>query len=220
MNDEQSQNGWHDTPPSSEEIELNEAFKSLYTGLREAKTLFGTGDDAGREGAIHALETVVKFLGRFQPVVDEGLHAPLAVLLDGLLSLSDGAVAPLLKHIPHTGQSRASALRECTIGAAAFVVDRLCAAGYPDREAQEFVASTLRAEGVRAARGRFPEVTADTVRTWCDDVAADMKAQAAQVFKGLTDDPENLPPPGADARQFFHRHLVHVARAIRAAENS
>jgi hypothetical protein len=201
----------------------NEAFEYLLSGLREAKS--SSGDEAGREGAIHALETVIKFLGLFQPVLDEGLHASLATLLDGLLGLKDGAVSPLLKPIPHDGRPRASALRESLIGGAAFAVDGLCAAGLPASEAHGLVASVLRAEGVTAARGRFPEITANTVRVWCDNVAADveMNGEAAQVFRDLKADPEASPPPESDAalvRQFFRDHLVHVIRSIRASENS
>jgi hypothetical protein len=202
---------------------LNEAFDHLLSGLREGKSLFQAGNEAGREGAIHALESVIKFLSLFQPVLDEGLHASLATLLDGLLGLDDGAVAPLLKPIPHIGRPRASALRESFIGGAAFAVDRLCGAGLPAPEAREFVASVLRAEGITAARGRFPEVTEDTVRGWCDNVAVDveLKGEAAQTFSGLRGDPEASPPPGTDAelvRQFFRDRLTHVIRSIRALE--
>ncbi len=211
---------------ASQELHLlYAAFNFLYDGLRDAKRLFEAGDGAGREGAIHALETMLKFLSRFQPVLDEGLDAPLVRLFDALMNLDDGAVQPLLQHVPHRGGARASALRESMIGVAAFAVNRLCAAGLSAPEAYAFVARTLQAEGVTAARGRFRQVTVSTVRAWCDNVAADvdLKGQAAQTFKELAVNPELSPSPAADlevAREFLAQHLVHVARSIRARENS
>jgi hypothetical protein len=198
----------------------NAAFEALFNDLREAKRLFETGDRSDREGTIHALESVVKFLGRFQPVLDEGLHAPLATLLDGLLGLDDGAVAPFLKPIPHPGRPRAGALRESIIGAAVFAVDRLCAAGMPTRQAEEFVAEVLTAGGVTAARGRYPEITPDTVRTWSDNVRTDveLKGEAAKIYKAFQD--EQLSPPlGTDAelvKKFFRDQFTRIIRATRS----
>jgi hypothetical protein len=60
--------------------QIDQIFDFLYAGLREAKRLYDAGDHAGREGAIHAVETVVKFLGLFKPVATESLHAPLVGL--------------------------------------------------------------------------------------------------------------------------------------------
>jgi hypothetical protein len=198
----------------------NAAFEDLFNDLRDAKGLFEAGDRGGREGAIHALESVVKFLGRFRPVLDEALHAPLAALLDALLSLEDGAAAPLLKPITHAGRSRAGALRESFIGAVAFAVDRLCAAGLRPREAQEFIAQVLTDQGIKAGRGRFPEITADTVRSWHDRISADVEAtgEAAQTYKALND--EQLSPPlETDAgylKKFFRDQFAQLIRATRS----
>jgi len=161
-------------PASREDIALNAAFDFLYGGLRDAKKLFEAGDSAGREGAIHALETVLKFLSRFQPILDEGLNAPLAGLSNALLSLDDGTVLALLKPVQPRGRSRASAFRDSLKGAAAFTVDRLCATGRTAPDAHADVAQVLRDAGVTAARGRFPAITSRTVRGWCQEVAADI----------------------------------------------
>jgi hypothetical protein len=199
----------------------NAAFDDLFSGLRKAKELFEAGDKGGREGAVHALETVIKFLGRFQRVLDDGLHASLATLFDGLLSLDDGAVAPLLKRAPRRGRARAGALRESLKGAAVFAVDRLCVAGLRPREAQEFVAEVLTAGGVTAARGRFREITPDTVRTWSDNVRTDveLKGEAAQIYKAFQDDEQLSPPLGTDAelvKKFFRDQFTRIIRATRS----
>jgi hypothetical protein len=194
----------------------NGALDYLVGGLREAKDLFEGGDRGGREGAIHALETVIKFLGCFRPVLDDGLHAPLVTLLDGLLSLDDGAVAPLLKRSPQPGRPRAGGLRESIIGSAVFAVDRLHAAGMRPRQAEEFVAEVLTAGGLTAARGRFPEITADTVHVWRDKVAIDNEAngEAARTFKDLQEGWPSL-PADIDVRvvqDFFRNQLAYMVR--------
>jgi hypothetical protein len=150
---------------SSEDVAaLNAAFDFLYGGLRDAKKLFDTGDKGSREGAIHALEILLKFLSRFQPVLDQGLNAPLIALFNALLSLNDGNVLPMLKPVPPRGRSRASGIRDSLRGAAAFTVTRLCATG-------------------RSAPDAHADV-ARTVRGWCEEVAADIGrcGEAAQTF--------------------------------------
>jgi hypothetical protein len=159
------------------EIEAtNEAFDFLYGELREAKRRFEAGNDAGRDGVIHALETIVKFLGLYEPVLTGGLHAPLAMLFDALMHLDDGDVLPMLQKVPHSGRARASAGRESLMGMVAYTVDALCATGMPLDDARETVACELQRAGVRPGRGRG-EFTSRTVRTWCEKVAADVGAR-------------------------------------------
>jgi hypothetical protein len=170
---------------SSEDVAaLNAAFDFLYGGLRDAKKLFDTGDKGSREGAIHALEILLKFLSRFQPVLDQGLNAPLIALFNALLSLNDGNVLPMLKPVPPRGRSRASGIRDSLRGAAAFTVTRLCATGRSAPDAHADVARVVRDAGVKAARGRYPTITGRTVRGWCEEVAADIGrcGEAAQTF--------------------------------------
>jgi len=209
-------------PASQEDIAaLNAAFDFLYGGLRDAKKLFEAGDSAGREGAVHALETVLKFLSRFQPILDEGLNAPLAGLSNALLSLDDGTVLALLKPVQPRGRSRASAFRDSLKGAAAFTVDRLCATGRTAPDAHADVAQVLRDAGVTAARGRFPAITSRTVRGWCQEVAADIgrRGDAAQTFDLM--EKECLVADGtapADIRRYYLGKLAGVIRATRGTE--
>src|SRR6476646_7993924 len=75
--------------------------------LREAMQQFKSGSNGGREGAIHALEIVMKFLGQFDVVRDEALNAPLARLWNDLMSLDEGMVSPMLRPKKKSGRARA-----------------------------------------------------------------------------------------------------------------
>ena len=176
------------TSSSLEDIAaLNAEFDFLYRGLRDAKKLFEAGDNAGREGAVHSLEILLKFLSRFQPVLDERLNAPVVALFNALLSLDDGCVLPILKSVPPRGRSRASGVRDSLKGAAAFTVTCLVATGQRVPDARADVARLFRETGVTTARGRYPAVTSRTVRGWCEEVAADIgrRGEAAQTFDQL-----------------------------------
>jgi hypothetical protein len=207
---------------SSEDIiALNAAFDFLYGGLRDAKKLFEAGDKAGREGAIHALEILLKFLSRFQPVLDEGLNAPLTALFSGLLSLDDGTALPLLKPVPVRGRSRVSGIRDSLKGAAAFTATRLRATGRSAPDAFADIARVFRKARVIAARGRYPEITTRTVRGWCEEVAADIgrRGEAAKTFDLMEN--ECVLTAGADAaaeRRFYLDKLAALITAIRGSD--
>jgi hypothetical protein len=207
-----------DTPYSAEQID--QIFDFLYAGLREAKRLYDAGDHAGREGAIHAVETVVKFLGLFKPVATESLHAPLVGLWDALMNLDDGVVHPMLQKVWHSGRGRGSAGRESLKGIAAFTVDRLRGCGMSLDDARESVARVLREEGVTAARGGG-EVGERTVRGWCEEVAADVgrHGEAAQTFDDLQKKfaAEQSAAPEIIRRSLLDR-LAHVARVTHAGK--
>ena len=177
--------------PSKEQLAAIEgAFNKLYAGLVEAKRLFETGSYGGREGAIHAIESVLKFLELSTVVRFHGLHAPLVTLFDALMNLDDGVVRPILQRVPHSGRSRASAMRESIKGAVAFTVYRLRATGLPATSARRLVARTLKEVGLTAERGKHPAVTERTIRGWYEDVAADVsrKREATQTFAMLQAD--------------------------------
>jgi hypothetical protein len=200
-------------------IALNAAFNFLYGGLRDARKQFETGDNGGREGAIHAVEILLKFLSRFQPVLDEGLNAPLISLFNALLSLDDGTVEPLLKPVPARGRSRASAIRDSLKGAAAFTVMRLRAAGQRAPDAYRDVARVCHDAGVKAARGQYPKITRRTVRGWCAEVAADVgrRGEAAQALKLLeADNAENA--EATDKRPYYLDKLAKLIRKLRASD--
>ena len=195
-----------DAAPSVEQLTAIEAaFNALYEGLVEAKQLFDNGRNEGREGAIHAVETVLKFLEKSGPIRSHGLHVPLAALFNALMNLDDGVVLPILKKARRTGRGRASAMRESIKGAVAFTVHGLHATGLQMPAAHKLVASALQKQEVKAERGRDQGVTARTVRGWCEDVAADVSrhGEAAQTYDGLIADPDlrvitkGLPPKEA-----------------------
>jgi hypothetical protein len=168
---------------------VEEAFAFLYAELREANRRFQAGGDAGRDGAIHALETVLKFLHKFQPVLNEALHAPLARLFIDLMALDDGSVSPLLKPKRRSGGAPASGLYDAEKGIAVFTVRRLVAAGVKHAAACTMVANRLVKEGVRPARrgsrGGSGQLGARTLRKWQEDIAADVGCHtiAAQTLR-------------------------------------
>jgi hypothetical protein len=179
------------------------AIDMLCDELREAKLLFESGCDTGREGAIHAVEALTKFLMLSETVRREGLIAPLGVLLSALMSLDDGATQPILRRRPRRGRSRASAMRDCDIGAAAFTVSRLKELGMHDSDANKLVARRLTKIGVKASRGRNQTITERTVKGWCEAVSADFgrTGEAAVTFDLLRD----LPQAGSTADYYLDR---------------
>src|SRR5262249_32737756 len=118
------------------------------------------------------------------PVGRRGLLAPLVALFDALMNLDDGEVRPILKKARVKGRGRASAMRESVKGVVAFTVHALHATGLPLPSARKLVARVLQKEGVTAEGGRDPQVTARTVRGWCEHVDADVsrRGEAAQTF--------------------------------------
>jgi hypothetical protein len=173
------------TTPSTKDLAvIQETFNALYKGLDEAKQLFESGRNNGRDGVIHAVESVLKFLEKSGPIRSHGLHAPLVALFDALMNLDDGVVRPILKKAQRSGRGRASAMRESIKGAAACTVHALRETGLQMRAAQASVARCLQKEGVTAERGSARRITARTVRGWCGDVAADVsgRGEAAQTF--------------------------------------
>jgi hypothetical protein len=84
MND--SNEGTASSSLSLQQIEaISRAFDFLFNGLREARCRFESGNESGRDGAIHALETVLKFLSHFEPTHAEAPHSPLVALFDALM---------------------------------------------------------------------------------------------------------------------------------------
>jgi hypothetical protein len=204
---------------------LNEGLAFLFQELGNATALYQLDPQAGREGIVHSVETVIKFLSVFAPVIAARLHAPLGVLFDALMSLDDGMVSLLLKPAKRAGRARASALRKALIGAAVFTVERFKETGMEVPPAHKTVASILKAEGVKLARGRAGTMTARTIRGWCAEVSADVGRHgvAAQTYDRLIStftgsDTNELPP--ADARELLLSKLAQTARAMRAHEGA
>jgi hypothetical protein len=211
---------------SPEEIAaLNEAFGFLYTDLREAKHLFERGEYGGREGAIHAVETITKFLSRFQPVLDEGLNAPLLGLLNALHALDGidgkpGKTLPILvpRGASQGGRRHDSPLHNSVKGSAVFTVERLQNTNLSRGDALRRVVSVLRKEGIPSAQGA---VNLRTLREWKDAIDADRHSEAAQTYHALVAKfpLENL--RGRDVVQIRSLYLKEFAdqiRKTRAAE--
>jgi hypothetical protein len=179
-------------PASSTVSRRDVVTKRLCGGLREAKLLFENGGNAGREGAIHALETVTKFLMLSKTVQREGLIAPLGVLLSALMSLDDGATQPILSRQARPGRSRASAMRDCDIGVIAFTVFRLKELGKRESDANKLVARRLTRIGMKPSRGSSQAITERTVKGWCEVVSADFgrSGEAAQTFDLMRNSPQ------------------------------
>jgi hypothetical protein len=200
---------------------LNEALAYLFQELDKANALYQSNANAGREGVIHSVETVLKFLSVFAPVISSRLHAPLAVLFDALMNLDSGTVLPLLKPAKKTGRARASALRSSLIGAAAFTVRRLTETGMKAPAAYKAVARCLRDAGIKPARGRAGTLTERTIRGWCEEVNTDVgrQGEASQTYDLLIFDPRgnatnDLLP--AQARTALLKQLAKAAKKIRA----
>jgi hypothetical protein len=203
---------------------LNEALAYLFQELHQATLLYRSNPDAGREGVIHSVETVLKFLSVFAPVISSGLHAPLAVLFDALMNLDEGSVLPLLRPRRKSGRSRANAMRGSLIGAVAFTVKRLTETGLNAPAARIAVARCLKGTGVKPARGRAGAITERTIGGWCEQVSADVgrHGEAAQTYDYLIADPRGsvtrLPP--AQARHDLLKRLAKTAKDIRAHEGA
>jgi hypothetical protein len=177
-----------DSPPDSDRVEIKSAedpLGFLFKGLQEANRLFVEGKDAGRVGVIEALNTVVQFLLVFEGTTN--LRQPLLALLNALVSLNEGQVLPLLEPQSRSGRAPASAARANDMAMAALIVHRLHEAGFEMNEAYKQVAQVFRDAGVKSARGQNPQVTARTVRGWCEKIAEDVgcQSEAAKAFERL-----------------------------------
>jgi hypothetical protein len=191
--------------PASGNPPPTEALNFLCEGLKEAKQRFQAGQDGGRDGAIHALEMVLKFLGLFEPVRAAALHAPLARLFTDLMALDDGEVSPLLAPRKRSGRARANPAYDALKGAVVFTVQRLAATGLTQPEARRIVADEMARLGVRPARkgsnlgsGRFSE---RTLRKWQDDIGINETATDTLKLLEVEHSREVLVLEGADLQR-------------------
>jgi hypothetical protein len=173
----------YDSAPDCVEIKsADDALVMLSDGLREATRLFEEGKDAGRRGVIEALNVVSVFLSFFEDPND--YRRPFTNLINALLSLDKGKVTPLLTPVRRSGSPPATLMRESDIGLVAATVKSLADDGLDRNEAYERVAKVCREAGIKPGRGRNPQVTARTVRGWCEGVAVDVgrHSHTAQTF--------------------------------------
>jgi hypothetical protein len=183
-----------DVPPNNNRIKIkskDEALEFLFKALKVANSLFVEGKDAGRLGAIEALNSVVQFLMFFKGTTD--LRQPFTALLNALENLNNGQVLPLLERQRRSGRSPASAAKDSHKALAECTVRRLRETGLGKKEAYEKVAQVCREAGIKPGRkgrdspSQEPEITGRTVRGWCEKIAEDVgrHLQAAQTLDRL-----------------------------------
>jgi hypothetical protein len=151
---------------------LERAVFCLQDKLQEASLL------EGRDAAIEALSAIMEFLSTISGPDELQHQRPINALLSALMSLNDGKVLPLLEPVRRSGRSRNSVAQEGAKATAVFVVKRLCEIGMDVNEAYEKVALVCRKAGVRPGRkgaaNQKGEMTARTVREWCEAISADV----------------------------------------------
>ena len=172
---------------------LNEGLRFFFSKLRLASGLFRqseSGEDH-RHAAIVALDAAWRLVALFKQPFSENLFLPLLHLRDALGKLDEGTVAPMLKPVRRRGRTTSTDARAALRGHAAGTVERLVEAGVPLEDARTLVAEALNKLGVRPERGSG-QITARTVRTWCEEVAADVgrHGAAAIVYHGMFTDEE------------------------------
>jgi len=115
------------------------------------------------------------------------LHVPLLNLHASLEALDNGLVEPILKPVPRRGRAPSSEARAALKGCVAGTVQRLLRTGLNQQDANLAVAKLLTRRGVRPERGSGGEVTVNTVRHWCEEVAADVgrRGTAAKMYASM-----------------------------------
>jgi hypothetical protein len=152
---------------------LNSGLHLLFADLRRARRYFQDGEGNGRGGAVTALAAFGRFVTLFEASLAEGLQLPILDLQQALAALEDNNVLQMLKPARHGGRAKSGDAREALKGHVAGTVKRLLQTGITQVDAHRRVAKVLKRRGVRPERGAG-DVTANTIRHWCDDVAADV----------------------------------------------
>lgn len=132
--------------------DLRKNLADLFTSLHKAKLRFDAGDDAGRGGALYALDAILRFLMLFEAVHVGSLLTPLALLFGDMVSLDGGQVCPMVAPAKKRGGTRASGFYNALRGITVFVARRLEASGMAHADARKAVAKELANTGVRPAR--------------------------------------------------------------------
>jgi hypothetical protein len=152
---------------------LNAVLVSLFERLRVARAQFENETDHGRQAAFTALGAVWKFVALFDAPYRESLQIPLVRLQDALVMLDQNRVELILTPTPRSGRAPSSHAYAALKGHAAATVQRLLKAGAERRDAYRLVAKELTRLGMRPERGSG-DITATTVRHWCDEVSAEI----------------------------------------------
>jgi hypothetical protein len=165
---------------------LNSGLRFLFADLRSAQRLYHEEGDNGRAGTSAALGAVWRFVVLFKVPLAETLHVPILNLHSSLQGLENNLVEPILKPVPRLGRAPSSDARAALKGCVAGTVERISRTGLSRQDANLAVAEQLRELGVRPERG-LGDVTDDTVRHWCDEVATDVgrHGTAANVYDSM-----------------------------------
>jgi hypothetical protein len=168
---------------------LNAGLRFFFADLRSARNDFG---DNQRHGAVIALGALMRFIALLEAPFAERLDVPVLALRGALFGLDDNIVEPLLKPVAGPGRSKSSIAREALKGHVAATVERLLQAGVAAVDARRRVAKELGKLGVKPERGSG-DVADNTVRHWCDEVAADVSRSggAALVYEMMFTADEN-----------------------------
>jgi hypothetical protein len=151
---------------------LNSGLQFFFADLREAQRRFEAEED-GRLGAFTALGAMWRFIMLFKAPHAEALQVPIIRLQDALAMLENNLVMPMLKPRPRPGRAPSSHAHATLRGNAAGTVQLLWKTGLDRQQACRVVANQLKELGVRSERGSG-NVTANTVRHWCEEVAGDV----------------------------------------------
>jgi hypothetical protein len=167
---------------------LNSGLRFLLADLRAAGSEFG---ENRRHGSVMALGALMRFIILFKPSAAERLDLPILVLRGALLDLDEKIVDPLLRPVRGLGPPPSSMARQALKGHVAAAVQRLFQAGMSTSDAHRLVAKELKKLGLRPERGSG-DLTATTVRHWCDEVVTDRTKAAAEVYDRMfTEDEVN-----------------------------
>jgi hypothetical protein len=170
---------------------LNAGLRFFFSDLRRALELFAQSKSGGRAGVVKAMAATWRLVALFRQAYAENSFVPLLQLQDALQALDQNNVAPMLRPINRSGRSSSLDVRTALRGHAAGTVARLVEANVSPPDARALVAEALLALGVRPERGS-KQITARTVRTWCEEVAEDVGRHraAAIVYDGMFTDDE------------------------------
>jgi hypothetical protein len=207
----------NDIPSKPAPPDTAAAIEHFRDGLRDAQRLFEENSDgAGRRGVIRAVEATLEHVTELFSITNETLQAPLLATLSALCALDRNKVAPLVSPTSQAGRPTDTALREGLKGAVAYSAKRLRQMGEHERIAYVIIAKELGKLNLDYVRH---PITKDTIRGWCESVAADVGRHgiAAQVCDKL--DADDLVVPHGASREVIKnailKPLIELARKTR-----
>jgi hypothetical protein len=170
---------------------LNEGLRLFFAELRLAAKWFHIGAGDGRGGAVISVDALWKFIAMFDRPLSEGLHIPAQSHWDELT---------------HENPRHLTGVQEAIRGQAAGTVKRLMQAGMSQRGARKQVAKVLVKHRVSKQR-HGQQISANTVRYWREDVAADVsrKSMAAIAFDRMAAETENKRDPLESLAAFIRK---------------